>query len=71
VLVGFGVAFVLATSRLLLTAPGQLPSYFDGSGEITEWTLRGATGGRDANARRLTAMTVEMQRGWAGHTALF
>ncbi|QBJ97509.1 hypothetical protein ERC79_17350 [Rhodococcus sp. ABRD24] len=36
-LVGSGVAFVLATSWLLLTAPGQLPSHFEGSGEITEW----------------------------------
>ncbi|QKT11692.1 hypothetical protein [Rhodococcus sp. W8901] len=40
-LVGSGVAFVLATNWLLLTAPGQLPSHFEGSGEITEWMSLG------------------------------
>ncbi|WP_430332862.1 hypothetical protein [Rhodococcus sp. ACT016] len=31
------MTFVVATSWLLLTAPGQVPSHFEGSGEITEW----------------------------------
>ena len=36
-LVGSGIAFVVATVWLLLTAPGQLPSRFDESGEILDW----------------------------------
>ncbi|MCA1007212.1 hypothetical protein LCL87_15920 [Rhodococcus hoagii] len=55
-LVGSGIAFVVATGWLLLTAPGRVPSRFDESGEILEWTG--------------LAQFVTLTSGWAAGVAL-